>query len=72
MSLKSFQKKFGRFLKCFWRVSEGVDMRSGWFNMVLIWYVRKEPKVFKCSKRFKYYISRFKIKIRAYVILGHF
>ena len=32
MSLKSFQKKFGRFLKCFWRVSEGVDMRSGWFK----------------------------------------
>ena len=32
MSLKSFQKKSGRFLEGFWRVSEGVDMRSGWFK----------------------------------------
>ena len=30
--VKSFQKKSGRFLECFCRVSEGVDMRSGWFK----------------------------------------
>ena len=41
-------------------------------DRVLDWHVRKGPKVFNCSKVFKYYVSRLKINIRAYVILGHF
>ena len=41
-------------------------------DRVFVWHVRKGPKVFNCSKVFKYYVSRVKIKIMAYVILEHF
>ena len=29
---------------------------------VLVWHVRRGPKVLKCSELFKYYVGRLKIK----------
>ena len=58
----SFHNNFGKFRK--WNPPK--------IDGILVWHIRKGPRVFKCSKVFKYYVSRLKIKIMAYVILEHF